>query len=127
MSGETKAKETYEEISMLRESTYLYPAKDLLFYQADLRSKELTRQRMMTLEALSKEEACTVVTTVDAFMDVLISKEKLQSESLHISYDDSIELQKLEEELAAFGYDREEQIELLVSSQLEEGFWIYFL
>ncbi len=108
--GEMRAKEIYEEISILRASTYLYPAKDLLFYQADLRSKELTRQRMMVLEALSREEACTVVTTVDAFMDALISKEKLQSETLHISYDDSLELEKLEEELVAFGYDREAQV-----------------
>ncbi len=109
-ANETKAKETYEEISILRENTYLYPAKDLLFYQADLRSKELTCERMKVLEVLSREEACTVVTTVDAFMDHLISKEKLQLKTICISYDETLELQKLEEKLASFGYDREEQI-----------------
>ncbi len=109
-ADETKAKECYEEISMLREDTYLYPAKDLLFYQADLRSKELTKQRMQVLQVLSREEACTVITTVDAFMDFLISKEKLQTETIRISYDGRLDLQKLEEQLVEFGYEREGQI-----------------
>ena len=45
-SSETKAKQIYEEYRFLDSNTYLYPAKDFLFYQADIRSKELVKQRM---------------------------------------------------------------------------------
>ena len=40
-SSETKAKQIYEEYRFLDNNTYLYPAKDFLFYKADIRSKEL--------------------------------------------------------------------------------------
>ena len=40
-SGESKAKQMYEEYRFLKETVYLYPAKDLLFYHADLRGKQL--------------------------------------------------------------------------------------
>ena len=33
-SSEEKAKQAYEEYKMLEENTFLYPAKDLLFYHA---------------------------------------------------------------------------------------------
>ena len=40
-SSESKARQVYEEYHMLDPETYFYPAKDFLFYQADIRSKEL--------------------------------------------------------------------------------------
>ena len=36
----TKAKQVYEDYRFLDGDTYLYPAKDLLFYQADIRGRE---------------------------------------------------------------------------------------
>ena len=45
-SSEMKAKEIYEEYKILDQNVYFYPAKDLLFYQADLRGKYLIKQRM---------------------------------------------------------------------------------
>ena len=38
-SSEAKAKQLYEEYKVIDSNVYLYPAKDLLFYQADLRGK----------------------------------------------------------------------------------------
>ena len=44
-SSEAKAKQIYEEYRFLDAAISFYPAKDLLFYQADIRSKELVSQR----------------------------------------------------------------------------------
>ena len=41
-SSEEKAKQAYEEYKMLEENTFLYPAKDLLFYHADIKGAALT-------------------------------------------------------------------------------------
>ena len=73
-SSELKAKQIYEEYHFLDPQTYLYPAKDLLFYQADLRSKELLRQRMEVIQALEEGKPMTVVTSFDAFLDSLVPK-----------------------------------------------------
>ena len=41
VSSELKAKQIYEEYRFLDSDVWIYPAKDLLFYQADLRGKFL--------------------------------------------------------------------------------------
>ena len=110
-SGESKAKQIYEEYRFLDPQTYFYPAKDLLFYQADLRSKELLRQRMEVLQAVAEGGALTVVASFDAFMDSLIPKEQLGKRFLRIKNDSAVNLEELQRELTDLGYDREVQIE----------------
>ena len=44
--NELKAKEIYEEYQALGEEVFYYPAKDFLFFHADLNGNELLRQRM---------------------------------------------------------------------------------
>ena len=57
---------------MLDSETYLYPAKDFLFYQADIRSKELTGiPHDSSYRQLLEEKPLTVVVSFDAFMDAL--------------------------------------------------------
>ncbi|MEG0228842.1 MAG: transcription-repair coupling factor, partial [Lachnospiraceae bacterium] len=72
VSSESKAKAIYEEYRLLEEAVYLYPAKDLLFYQADLRGKELIRRRMEVLQAIIESKEVTVITSFDGFMDALL-------------------------------------------------------
>lgn len=48
-SSESKARQVYEEYHMLDPEAYFYPAKDFLFYQADIRSKELQESRIQAL------------------------------------------------------------------------------
>ena len=69
-----KAKQIYEEYRFLDAAISFYPAKDLLFYQADIRSKELVSQRMQVIQAVLKGEPITVVASFDAFMDALLPK-----------------------------------------------------
>lgn len=109
--GELKAKQVYEEYHFLDENTFLYPAKDLLFYQADLRSKELVKERMKVLRRIIRDEPAAIVTSFDAFMDILISKEALEKRVLKIGYDSTVDMNELERRLSENGYDREIQIE----------------
>ena len=55
-SSEEKAKKAYEEYRFLTEDVYLYPARDLLFYYADIKGKVLTGRRMEVLRALIEKE-----------------------------------------------------------------------
>ena len=43
---ERQAKEIYEDLRFFDKSTMFYPAKDLLFFQADIQGNLLIRQRM---------------------------------------------------------------------------------
>ena len=113
-SNEEKAKKAYEECLLFGEETYLYPARDLLFYYADIKGKTLTNRRMEVLRAIAekkKEEPVTVITTMDAFLDGIISPDEIQKNRIHITGEDTVDLTKLEQDLTALGYERESQIE----------------
>ena len=113
-SNEEKAKKAYEEYLLFGEETFLYPARDLLFYYADIKGKTLTNRRMEVLRAIAekkKEEPVTVITTMDAFLDGIISPDEIQKNRIHITGEDTVDLTKLEQDLTALGYERESQIE----------------
>ena len=50
--NELKAKELYEDFRLYDPEVLLYPAKDLIFYQADIQGNLLTQQRMRVIQAL---------------------------------------------------------------------------
>ncbi len=114
LSGEDKAKKLYEEYRFLNPNTSYYPAKDLLFYQADIHGKQLVKQRMETLQLMMEEakgENVTVITTIDGFMDKLPPITEIRGDILTIGSAETIEFEKLKEKIVKLGYEREAQVE----------------
>ena len=113
-SSEEKAKKAYEEYRIFTDEVYLYPARDLLFYYADIKGKVLTDQRMQVLRALIEREegrSVTVITTMDAFLDGLPGPDEIRRERIRVSGGDVMDLTEFVERLASMGYERESQIE----------------
>lgn len=110
-SSEMKAKQIYEEYRFLDSDIYLYPAKDLLFYQADLRGKYLLKQRMEVYQAILEERSVTIVTSFDGFMDALVPLSTMKERIRVIKLGETVDFQQLQRDIALLGYDREEQIE----------------
>ena len=105
-SSEEKAKKVYEEYRIFTDEVYLYPARDLLFYYADIKGKVLTNRRMEVLRALIEKEAespVTVITTMDAFLDGLPHPEEIRRERISLSGGDEINLTEFEARLSAIG------------------------
>ena len=109
--SETKAKQIYEEYKFLDSNVYLYPAKDLLFYLADLRGKYLIKRRMEVFQALMEQQGVTVVTTFDGFMDALIPLGEMKRRVASVKLGDVVDFEELKTDMVRLGYDREEQIE----------------
>ena len=112
LSSEDKAKKLYEEYRFLNENTSYYPAKDLLFYQADIHGKQLVKQRMETLQMMMEAKSqVTVITTIDGFMDELPSEAEIKGDILTISNGETLEFESLKEKIIKLGYDREAQVD----------------
>ena len=112
LSSEDKAKKIYEEYRFLNENTSYYPAKDLLFYQADIHGKQLVKQRMETLQMMMEAKSqVTVITTIDGFMDELPSEAEIKGDILTISNGEALEFESLKEKIIKLGYDREAQVD----------------
>ena len=54
--NDLKAKELYEDYRMYDPNVLLYPAKDLIFFQADVHGNLLTRERMKAVAALLEKK-----------------------------------------------------------------------
>lgn len=111
VSSELKAKQLYEEYRFLDSDVWVYPAKDLLFYQADLRGKFLIKQRMEVYQALLEQEQVTVITSFDGFMDSLLPLEEMEKRVISLETGQELDFEQLKKEMVLLGYDREEQIE----------------
>ena len=113
-SSEEKAKTAFEEYRFLSDAVCLYPARDLLFYHADIKGKLLTSRRMDVLRSLLEKkegEALTVITTVDAFLDGLPSPREVERKRIPLVNGQTVDFAGLQAQLAEIGYERESQIE----------------
>ena len=109
---ERRAREIYEDYRFYDRKVYSYPAKDLLFFQADIHGNLLIRQRMKVIKALLEEKELTVVTSIDGCMDFLESLEKIKEQMIHYESDSTVDIEQLKNQLVALGYERVGQVEM---------------
>ena len=109
---ERRAREIYEDYRFYDRKVYSYPAKDLLFFQADIHGNLLIRQRMKVIKVLLEEKELTVVTSIDGCMDFLESLEKIKEQLIHYESDSTVDIEQLKNQLVALGYERVGQVEM---------------
>ncbi len=109
---ERRAREIYEDYRFYDRKVYSYPAKDLLFFQADIHGNLLIRQRMKVIKALLEEKELTVVTSIDGCMDFLESLGKIKEQLIHYESDSTVDTEQLKNQLVALGYERVGQVEM---------------
>lgn len=109
---ERRAREVYEDYRFYDKKVYSYPAKDLLFFQADIHGNLLIRQRMKVVRALLEEKELTVITSIDGCMDFLESLEKIKNQLIHYQNDSAVDMDELKDRLVEMGYERVGQVEM---------------
>lgn len=109
---ERRAREIYEDYRFYDRKVYSYPAKDLLFFQADIHGNLLIRQRMKVIKALLEEKELTVVTSIDGCMDFLESLEKIKEQLIHYESDSTVDTEQMKNQLVVLGYERVGQVEM---------------
>lgn len=109
---ERKAKELYEDCRFYDKNILFYPAKDLLFFQADIHGNLLVRQRMRVVKALLEQKDTAVATSVDGCMDFLPSLSKIKQRLLTYRNDSALDMEELKKSLVKLGYERVGQVEM---------------
>ena len=105
--NELKAKELYEDYRLYDAETLYYPAKDLIFYQADIHGNLLIRQR---IEVMERKEV-TIITSVGGCMDFLLPLGVFEKHCIHLRNDSELDLDKIRKELVRLGYESTFQVE----------------
>ena len=109
---ERSAKQIYEDYRFYDREVLYYPARDLLFFQADIHGNLIIRQRMQVIKALLTREEVTVVTSVDGCMDFLGSLENIKKQLIYFRNDSALDMDKLKDSLVKMGYERVGQVEM---------------
>jgi len=109
--SEQKAHEIYEDYSFYDKNVFYYPAKDLIFYQADIHGNLLTKERLKALKPIINNENATIITTFDALMNRIVPIEKITDCIVTVRENDEINTDILIKRLVSLGYERTYQVE----------------
>ncbi|MBP3451670.1 MAG: DEAD/DEAH box helicase, partial [Agathobacter sp.] len=118
---EQKAKELYEDYRFFNREVVYFPAKDVLFYQSDIRGNVLTAERMRAWKAIHEKEHVTVITTFDALMNTQTPPEKLWNCLLTLMPGEEVQLEEIVKQLVRMGYEKEYQVETMGQFALRGG------
>lgn len=110
-SNELKAKEIYEDYKSFDKQVMLYPAKDLIFYNADIHGNLIAKQRIHVIKEIMKEEGVTIILTLDGLMDYLVPLKAVKNSLIQIDQDSSIDIESLKAKLIGLGYEKVPQVE----------------
>ena len=110
--NDLKAKAFYEDFRLYDPEVLYYPARDLIFYQADIHGNLLTRQRIQVLRALLEREEVTIVTSIDSCLDCLVPLAVWKEKVIKIRNDSEVDLDRMKRHLVELGYEWAAQVEV---------------
>ncbi len=109
--NDLRAKELYEDYKFYDRNVMLYPAKDLIFFQADIHGNQLTMERIRCLRRLMEGKPVTVITTYDALMTPQIPIGVWQQHVIRLGKQVSVDENELAVRLVELGYEKNYQVE----------------
>lgn len=109
--SEQRARELVADLAQYEDQVWYYPAKDVLFYQSDIRGNLLTGERIAVMKQLAYEKRGIIVTTIDGLMDCLQDPKILMEASLQFTVGEKLNTSELKEELIRIGYEKNAQVE----------------
>lgn len=115
-SDEAKARKMCDDASFFNREAIYYPAKDAIFYSADVHGNQITGERLRCISRIinhssTGEGVLTVVTTMDGIADRLIPVERFKEAVITLDYSSEIEPEKLAKKLVAMGFVRTGMVE----------------
>ena len=109
--NELQAKKMLEDLKYFTENAVFFPKKDILTYDYIAESKELFNQRIEVLNNIYENKNIILVTTIEALIQKMISKNSLYKNILEFKVGKTYDLEEIKQKLINLGYARCELIE----------------
>ena len=109
--NDLKAKEIYEDYRLYDRDVFIYPAKDIIFYSADIHGNAIVRDRLRIMRRILEKKSMTVIVTLDGGMDRILPLQMIKDRIITISAASTLKLQELGATLVHMGYERQAQVE----------------
>lgn len=108
--NEIQAKQIYQDLKYFTEKAILFPKKEIVTYDYVAESKDLPYKRIETLNEIISKKNKIVITTIEATMQKLPSKETIYKNKLEFKVGEIYDLEQTKKKLTELGYSRCELI-----------------
>ena len=109
--NEIQVKQLVKNLSYFLEDVKYFPKKEIAAYDYDTESNDIEYDRIEILNNIYDKKTNVIVTTVEAVMQKMISKEVLYQDILNLKIGDTINHDSLKNKLVQNGYKRVDLIE----------------
>lgn len=125
--NEIRSRKIYEDIKNLgNNNVFLLPKRELVFYEVDAFSYESTNERLGIVSRLVEGEDILLVTSIEAILHKLMSKEVFKAYSQEIRIGEEINLENLVKLLVDGGYERVNMVEGIGQFSMRGGIIDFF-
>ncbi len=109
--NELQAKKLIKDLQFFGEKIEFFPKREILTFDYLAESKEIFFDRISILNHIMEKKSNVIVTTIEAAMQKMITKENLYQYVMKLKTGDTIHLNHLKERLVCLGYERYDLVE----------------
>ncbi|MDO5381889.1 MAG: transcription-repair coupling factor [Eubacteriales bacterium] len=114
---EAKAHKMQGDAEFFNKNSIYYPAKDAIFYSADVHGNQISGERIRCISRIIEElensdsQGLTVVTTIDGVSDMLIPLSRYRESIINIKVNGEIDTEEFCKNLVRMGFERVPMVE----------------
>ena len=109
--NEMQAKKIIKDLAYFGEKVKFFPKRDVISFDYVAESKDTLFKRISVLNKLVKNDKKIIVTTIEAAMQKMITKQSLYKNVMNLKVGDTFDLETLKQKLVLLGYERYDLIE----------------
>ncbi|MGN0437344.1 MAG: transcription-repair coupling factor [Lachnospiraceae bacterium] len=109
--NEDRAKEILDGFSFFDKNILYYPAKDALFYSADIHGHTILRQRMEVVKNIIEQTATTIVVSIDGLLNKVVPLKEIEGHMLCFKVGETLQLNSIKKQLISLGYERNDWVD----------------
>ena len=109
--SDMRARQIAQDCGFYDRNVAVFPARDLIFYQADLRGREIETERIRCLRRIIEGRPTTIITTFAALMTPQVPLRTLRDSVLRIEKRGSLDLSDTAARLVSMGYEKNYKVE----------------
>ena len=107
---EIRAREIAADMKLYDKKAMLYPAKDIMFFSADIHGNAIVSGRLEVLKRLIEDEASTIVLSLEAGLDRVLPLSYVKEKIVKLSVGDSYDITGLGRSLSELGFEKTSQV-----------------
>ena len=109
--NELQAKKIIKDLQYFSENVLYFPKREILTYDYLTESKENSYNRINCLNSIYRGNAKIVVTTIEAALQEIISKDALYKSAFTLKQNENINIEDIKKKLNNLGYERCDLVE----------------